>query len=74
MIQIQITQNGVWEAVVRLDDQRTTLPAIDLAGRALLGPALCLPYVPEAEPSFGRTRGADVIRGFYDTTPLGSKC
>ena len=74
MIQIQITQNGVWEAVVRLDDQRTTLPAIDLAGRALLGPALCLPYVPAAEPRFGRTRGADVLRGFYDTTPLGSKC
>ena len=58
---LQPIENGVWEAVIRLDDQRTTLPAIDLAGRALLGPALCLPYAPEAEPRFGRTRGADVL-------------
>lgn len=60
---MQPIEDGVWEAVVRLDDDRTVLPAIDLAGRAVAGPALSLPYAPEAEPRFGRVRGGDVLAG-----------
>jgi len=60
---MQPIEAGVWEAVVTLDDDRAMLPAIDLAGRAVMGPALCLPYAPEAEPRFGRTRGTEVLSG-----------
>lgn len=58
---LQPVEHGVWEALVRLDDDRAVLPAIALADRALPGPALCLPYAPEAEPRFGRTTGSETL-------------
>jgi len=65
---LQPVEDGVWEARYRLSDDRAVIPAADLAGTALLGPALCLPYSAEAEPRFDRDRGVDVLSGLARST------
>ncbi len=65
---LQPVEDGVWEARYRLSDDRAVIPAADLAGTALLGPALCLPYSAEAEPRFDRDRGVDVLAGLARST------
>lgn len=64
----QPVDDGVWEARHRLRDQRAIIPAADLAGQAVLGPALCLPYSAEAEPRFERDSGLDILTSITRTT------
>jgi len=54
-------EDGVYEAIVALRDDRPMLPAAAVGGRAVTGPALCLPYPAEAEPRFGRPPGAETL-------------
>lgn len=64
----QPVEDGVWEARHRLHDDRAVIPAADLAGEALVGPALCLPYSAEAEPRFERDVGLDVLTAITRAT------
>ena len=54
-------EDGVYEAILTLQDNRPLLPAAAVGERAVVGPALCLPYPPEAEPRFGRPPGTDTL-------------
>ena len=54
-------EDGVYEAIVALADDRPLLPAAAVGERAVVGPALCLPYPPEAEPRFGRPPGTETL-------------
>lgn len=58
---MQPVDAGRYEAVVRLDDERTLLPAVVIGERAVIGPALALPYGPEAEPRHGQRPGDAVL-------------
>jgi hypothetical protein len=60
---LQPVDLGRYEAVVTLADERVVVPATTIDGHALVGPAVCLPYSPEAEPRFGRPPGAEVLAG-----------
>ncbi len=57
--------DGVYEAVFALDDEAVTVPVARLHsdGRAvaLAGPALRLPYSPEAAPRLDRAPGSEVL-------------
>ncbi|MBA2479522.1 MAG: VWA domain-containing protein [Planctomycetes bacterium] len=53
--------HGRWEAVFRLDDERVVIPSAVVDHVALIGPALCLPYSPEAAPRYGQTSGSAVL-------------
>ncbi len=53
--------DGVWEARHQLSDDHTVIPAVDIGGQAILGPALCLPYIPEAEPRHHQPSGVAVL-------------
>jgi len=64
-VPMQAVDDGVYEARVTLDDTRVLLPTVGLATAgqtfAVHGPALQLPYSPEAEPRWGRPPGAQVL-------------
>ncbi len=58
--------DGVYEARVTLEGDRTLLPTVAIGAHAVHGPALTLPYSPEAAPRFdlppGRQILADLVR------------
>ena len=58
---LQPVDAGRYEAIVRLDHERTLLPAVVIGERAVVGPALALPYSPEAEPRHGQRPGDAVL-------------
>ena len=51
-----------WRATVDLDE-RVILPAAQVAGTAVIGPALCLPYPAEAAPRLGLPSGGRILAG-----------
>ena len=51
-----------WRARVDLDE-RVILPAAQVAGSAVIGPALCLPYPAEAAPRLGLPTGERILAG-----------
>jgi hypothetical protein len=66
--ELQPVDDGVWEARYRLQDDHAVIPAADVDGEALLGPALCLPYIPEAEPRLDRVPGSEMLRALVTAT------
>ena len=60
-VPLQAVDSGRYEAVVALEDDRTLVPATTIDQRAIVGPAVRLPYSPEAEPRFGRQPGAELL-------------
>jgi hypothetical protein len=59
---------GRYEKIVRLDDDSVVLPAVAIDKQAVVGPALALPYSPEAEPRFGKQAGIDTLSGLARIT------
>ena len=49
--------DGVWTGRFELDGDQTAIPAVSLGTSSLIGPALCLPYSPEATPRLGLPSG-----------------
>jgi Mg-chelatase subunit ChlD len=60
-VPLQAVDRGRYEAVISLDDDAVVVPASTVDQHAILGPALRLPYSPEAEPRFGRKPGAELL-------------
>ena len=64
-VAMEAVDDGVYEARITLDDTRILLPTVGLAANgqtfAVHGPALQLPYTPEAEPRWGRPPGTQVL-------------
>ncbi len=60
-VPMQAIDHGRYEVVVALEDERSLVPAVTIAQHAIVGPAVRLPYSPEAEPRFGRQPGAEVM-------------
>jgi uncharacterized membrane protein len=60
-VPMQAIDLGRYEVVVALEDERSLVPAVTIGQQAIVGPAVRLPYSPEAEPRFGRQPGADVM-------------
>ena len=60
-VPMQAIDTGRYEVVVALEDERALVPAVTIDQHAIVGPAIRLPYSPEAEPRFGRQPGADVM-------------
>ena len=58
---LQPVDAGRYEAIVRLVGDKTLLPAVVIGDRAVVGPALALPYGPEAEPRHGQRPGDAVL-------------
>jgi hypothetical protein len=53
--------DGRYEAHITLADDRTIIPAVTITNEAILGPAVRLPYHPEAEPRYGKTPGTEIL-------------
>ena len=53
--------DGRYEAHITLADDRTVIPAVTINNEAILGPAVRLPYHPEAEPRYGKTPGTEIL-------------
>lgn len=53
--------DGVYAGSFTLADDDLAVPATAIAGQAVVGPALCLPYPPEVEPRFRQPPGLDVL-------------
>lgn len=60
-VPMQAVDNGRYEVVVALEDERSLVPAVTIDRHAIVGPAVRLPYSPEAEPRFGRQPGSEVM-------------
>jgi uncharacterized membrane protein len=67
-VAMECVDAGRYEKVVRLDDDSVILPAVAIDKRAIIGPALALPYSPEAEPRFGKQAGIDTLSGLARST------
>ncbi len=59
---------GRYEATFALESDQALLPAVTIDSSAIVGPALSLPYSPEAEPRWGRATGAEVMAGLARDT------
>lgn len=60
-VPMQAVDSGRYEVVVALEDERSLVPAVTIDRHAIVGPAVRLPYSPEAEPRFGRQPGGEVM-------------
>jgi uncharacterized membrane protein len=60
-VPLEAVDVGRYEAVVALDDERTLVPSAIVDQQAIVGPAVRLPYSPEAEPRYGRRPGHEVL-------------
>jgi uncharacterized membrane protein len=53
---------GRYEARFQLDDTSVILPTVTVNDQAIIGPAVNLPYHPEAEPRFGQLSGKELLQ------------
>jgi uncharacterized membrane protein len=60
-VRLDPSDDGVWSGRFTLADAAVAVPAVAIGDSALVGPALCLPYSPEAAPRLEQPSGASVL-------------